>query len=134
MWHLRQCFDSQRDVFRIVRLTSSNTLALQPFVVVVCQLFRDCLRLVHHVAPGRSAKSLALRATVRTQFELGRHETDPHTIEVLKANAIRALSNYMLFESGSKDATMKKAMAKYHDTAVSKAKQAREEHNSRDEG
>ncbi|KAI2494373.1 Protein of unknown function (DUF410) [Fragilaria crotonensis] len=88
------------------------------------QLFRDCLRLVRHVAPGRSAKSLALRTTVRTQFELGRRETDPHAIEVLKANAIRALSNYMLYESGSRDATMKKAMDKYHHTAVSKAKQA----------
>jgi hypothetical protein len=41
----------------------------------------------------------------------------------------------MLYESGSRDATMKKAMDKYHHTSVSKAKQASsEERDNREEG
>jgi hypothetical protein len=78
---------------------------------------------VRHIAPGHSAKSEALRATIRTQFAMGRQETDPQRIQQLQANAIRALSNYMLYESGSKDPTLSKAMKTYHQESVLKAKQ-----------
>jgi hypothetical protein len=74
------------------------------------ELFRDCLRLVRHVAPGHSAKAQALRQSVRSQFQVHRGETDPQKLEVFKANAVRALSNYMLYQSAQKDPALQKAM------------------------
>jgi hypothetical protein len=85
------------------------------------------LRLVRHIAPGHSAKSQALRTTIRTQFAIGRQETDPVQIQILQANAIRALSNYMLYETGSKDPILARAMNKYHQGSVLKAKQHQEQ-------
>ena len=52
---------------------------------------------------------------VRTEFEKGRNEKDEAKIESMKASAIRALSNYMLYESGVKDAKLGKAMQKFND-------------------
>jgi hypothetical protein len=52
------------------------------------------------------------------QFDKHGKETDPQQIEIQKANAVRALANYMLFESASKDARVKTAMDKYHTTSV----------------
>jgi len=40
---------------------------------------------------------------------------DEQQIEVLKSNAIRALSNYMLYESASKDSNLGSAMNKFND-------------------
>ena len=57
---------------------------------------------------------------------MGRHETDPVQIQILQANAIRALSNYMLYESGTKDPILSKAMKTYHQESVLKAKQQHE--------
>ena len=68
------------------------------------------MRLVRHLAPGYSPKALALRNTVRTQFQAGRGESDPVKIENLKANAVRALSNYMLYQSAQKDTQLRQAM------------------------
>mmetsp|Transcript_26359 Transcript_26359/g.38930 ORF Transcript_26359/g.38930 Transcript_26359/m.38930 type:complete len:100 (+) Transcript_26359:133-432(+) len=86
------------------------------------QLYRDCIRLVRHIAPGHSGKSTALRTMVRSQFEKSRNEKDPATIENLKANAVRGLSNYMLYESGVKDEKLSKAMTKFNDNAIKDAK------------
>ena len=72
------------------------------------------MRLVRHVAPGDSPKSMALRATVRAQFAQNRHEDDPHRIETQKASAVRALANYMLYESGAKDKHISQAMTQYN--------------------
>ena len=47
---------------------------------------------------------------VRSQFQAGRLETDPVKIENLKANAVRALSNYMLYQSAQQDTRLQKAM------------------------
>jgi hypothetical protein len=58
---------------------------------------------------------------VRMQFEANANERDEEKLEAMKANAVRGLANYMLFESGSKDAQLSKAMAKFHDTAVKDA-------------
>ena len=76
----------------------------------ILQLYRDCLRLVRHIAPGHSAKAMALRQTVRSQFEASRHETNEAKIEALKANAVRALSNYLLYQSSQKDEQLKQAI------------------------
>lgn len=53
---------------------------------------------------------MALRSTVRQQFKQHKDETDEAQIEALKANAIRGLSNYMLFQSAKKDDHLQKAM------------------------
>eukprot|EP00934_Nitzschia_sp_Nitz4_P006745 Nitzschia sp. Nitz4//scaffold5_size260463//231421//231858//NITZ4_001024-RA/size260463-augustus-gene-0.42-mRNA-1//-1//CDS//3329555466//6735//frame0 len=74
------------------------------------ELYRDCLRLVKHVAPGYSPKARALRQTVRSQFEANRGETDAGKIQAYKANAVRALSNYMLYQSAQKDTQLQHAM------------------------
>lgn len=71
--------------------------------------------MIRHIAPGHSPKSIALRTMVRTEFEKGRIEKDEIKIEAMKASAIRALSNYMLYESGAKDAKLGKAMQKFND-------------------
>ncbi|KAL7486117.1 hypothetical protein ACHAW6_015966 [Cyclotella cf. meneghiniana] len=73
------------------------------------ELYRDLLRLVSHIAPGTtSPKSRALRTMIRTEFDKSRtlsphSTTDAIKIEGLKANAVRALSNYMLYEGGIQD-------------------------------
>ena len=53
---------------------------------------------------------MALRQTVRSQFEASRHETNEAKIEALKANAVRALSNYLLYQSSQKDEQLKQAI------------------------
>ena len=68
------------------------------------QLYRDCLRLIGHIAPGTSSlKSQSLRRTVRTSFEKNRGLSDPSQIEGAKAGAVRGLANYMMFEAASKE-------------------------------
>jgi hypothetical protein len=66
--------------------------------------------LVRHVAPGYSPKARALRQTVRSQFEANRNEKDSTKLDNLKSNAVRALSNYMLFQSAQKEPRLQKAM------------------------
>lgn len=73
------------------------------------QLFRDCLRLVRHVA-GDSPKGVGLRTMVRSEFRKHAAVADPHAVDALRASAVRALSNYMLYESGAKDPKVKKRM------------------------
>ena len=89
------------------------TTLLPPF-----KLYRDCLRLVRHIAPGESPKGMALRSTVRMEFGKNKNENDEAKIEVMKAGAIRALSNYMLYESGAKDQTLGKAMNKFNNDTM----------------
>lgn len=73
------------------------------------------MRLVRHIAPGESPKALALRTMVRGEFQKNKNVKDEAQIEVLKAGAIRALSNYMLFESGAKDQKLGTAMKKFNE-------------------
>jgi hypothetical protein len=55
----------------------------------------------------------------KSEFAKHRHEKDEMKIEVLKAGAVRALSNYMLYESGRKDKKLEKAMNRFfHPDAV----------------
>lgn len=74
------------------------------------------MRLVRHIAPGISPKGLALRAMVRGEFLKNKDENDEAKIEALKAGAIRALSNYMLYESGTKDKKLGKAMNNFNES------------------
>lgn len=76
------------------------------------------MRLIRHIAPGNSPKGTALRTMVRTEFKKSMDETNEAKIGVLKAGAIRALSNYMLYESGAKVEKLRGAMKKQSDDAV----------------
>jgi hypothetical protein len=86
------------------------------------------MRLVRHLAPGYSPKGRALRMNVRSQFDASRHETDPVKIENLKANAVRALSNYMLYQSAQKDTQLQKAMKDQVDNVK---KEGKDEQNNK---
>lgn len=78
-------------------------------------LYRDCLRLVKHIA-GKSSKGNALRMTINTEFKKNAGETDPHRIEVMKSAAIRGLANYLMMESTAKDARFQQSSQKYNST------------------
>ncbi len=66
------------------------------------QLYRDCLRLVNHIA-GKSKKGNQLRKIVKTEFLKNAKVDDSAKIETLKSNAIRGLANYLMIESTNKD-------------------------------
>ena len=59
---------------------------------------------------------------IRSEFDKSRHlrpETDAAKIETLKANAVRALSNYMLYESGVQDrGKLGMAMDSFHQRSL----------------
>ena len=56
---------------------------------------------------------------IRSEFSKNKDEKDHQKIEVMKAAAIRALSNYMLYESGTKDKKLGKAMNKFNEDVTS---------------
>ena len=75
------------------------------------------------MAPGRtSPKSAALRLNVRSQFDKYKWTKDEDQIHAAKANAVRALSNYMLQQAAPKDPKVKAAMKDFHGRAVKDAK------------
>mmetsp|Transcript_55974 Transcript_55974/g.65397 ORF Transcript_55974/g.65397 Transcript_55974/m.65397 type:complete len:109 (+) Transcript_55974:431-757(+) len=84
-----------------------------------CQLFRDCLRLIQHIAPGHSPKGTALKTMLRSEFVKSSTLKSSDEIENAKNNAVRALSNYMLYESGSKDNKLKKSMDRFNNETLS---------------
>lgn len=51
-------------------------------------LFRDCLRLIKHMAGLSSPKAVSLRAIVAQQFRANAHVTDPATLHVLKQGCV----------------------------------------------
>ena len=65
------------------------------------QLFRDCLRTAHHIG-GDSAKGRALKQVVKEGFRKHIGVTDAAEISKLKADAVRALSNYLVMKSLNK--------------------------------
>ena len=76
------------------------------------QLFRDCLRLVNHIA-GKSKKGEQLRRIVGGEFRRNSKVEDAEKVSQLKSNAIRALANYLMLESASKDSRFKDKAASY---------------------
>jgi len=66
-------------------------------------LFRDCLRLVAHMAGRSSPKAKSLRAIVAAQFRAHRHETDAAKLHVLKQGAEKGLSNYLIYHTSKTD-------------------------------
>ena len=78
----------------------------------VPQLFRDCLRLISHVA-GKSKKADAIKKVVSNEFRKNKNVTDPALIDVMKSHAIRGLANYLMIESSQKDIRFKEKAADY---------------------
>ena len=76
------------------------------------QLYRDCLRLAHHIG-SNSAKGRMIKAGIRRSFKANKDVKDHEEIEKLKGDAIRALANYVLAESSIKDGRLKDSMAKF---------------------
>lgn len=71
------------------------------------QIYRDCLRLVKHMA-GKSSKATALNRIISAEFKKNAKIIDEDKIEALKSNAVRGLSNYLMIESSSKDERFQK--------------------------
>ena len=98
-------------VFKTRNLLLRSDKNMSPTQRTSIELYRDLLRLIAHIAPGSSPKSTALRTMVRSEFERSRilltSDGSPADrrlkIEATKANAIRVLSNYMLYEGGIQD-------------------------------
>ena len=82
------------------------------------------MRLVRYVAPGESTKATALRTIVRNEFSKNRNVQDSNQLEALRANAIRALSNYLLFQSARTDPKVKQAVDSFHQKHVSLARES----------
>lgn len=87
----------------------------------ILQLYRDCLRLVNHIAPGNSGKSTALRNIVKQEFSKNRHVQEEQQIQALQSHAVRALSNYLLFQNAGSDPKVKQAFKTFHDKHVKDA-------------
>jgi hypothetical protein len=66
---------------------------------------------------------MALRSTVRNEFRKNASETNEDKIMALKANAVRALSNYLLAVSASKDSQLSQSTKDFHGRSVSQAQQ-----------
>lgn len=80
------------------------------------------MRLVWYVAPGSSSKNKALSQIVRQEFAKNSAVTDEAQIQALQANAIRALSNYLVFSSAGSDPKVKQAVQNFHDRHVQTAR------------
>lgn len=76
------------------------------------QLYRDCLRLIKHIA-GKSKKGVLLQTTVKGEFRKNASVTDPVQVEALKSNAVRGLANYLMIESTAKDSRLQKFSSSY---------------------
>lgn len=82
---------ARRTVRARVRMLERTTL----------NLFRDCLRTAHHVG-GDSAKGRALKQVVKDGFRKHALVKDAAEVAKLKADAIRAMSNYLVMKSLNK--------------------------------
>ena len=70
-------------------------------------LYRDCLRLIEHIAGKNSKKSIKLKYIIGNEFRKNSRITDQQAIEALKSQAIRGLANYLMLESTDKDLKFK---------------------------
>ena len=62
------------------------------------KLYRDCLRLCNHVGAD-SPKGMAMKAMVKQEFGKYKNVTEEKHIEFLQNDAVRALTNYLVFET-----------------------------------
>jgi hypothetical protein len=67
------------------------------------QLYRDCLRLVRHMAGASSPKAAHLSRIVGAQFRANAGVVAPEAVHALKQAAERSLSSYLLFQRAKMD-------------------------------
>ncbi len=60
------------------------------------EIFRDCLKLVPRMVTERP-KINAVRILIKREFEKNKTEADAEKIDSLRFNAIRGISNYLIF-------------------------------------
>ncbi|KAL4505287.1 hypothetical protein ABPG72_016354 [Tetrahymena utriculariae] len=60
------------------------------------EIFRDCLKCIPSMVKDQH-KIFAVRSVLRKEFEKNKEETDAQKIEALRNNAIRGISNYMIY-------------------------------------
>ena len=87
----------------------SSTIAggsLKVFNKCSKDLYRDCLRLVKHIA-GKSKKADTIKFILSKEFRKHAQIVDEDVIATLKANAVRGLANYLMIEASSKDKRLK---------------------------
>ncbi len=61
----------------------------------------------------QSPKAANLRRVIGVEFRKNAGETDPDKVEAMKFNAVRALSNYLLYDAASKDEQMKRKIKQW---------------------
>ena len=88
----------------------------------VGQLYRDCLRLVNHIA-GKSSKGANLKKIVVSEFRRNAGLKEQDQIDATKGNAMRALSNYLMLQSLSKDKNFKDKASSYNQRELQTAEQ-----------
>jgi Complex 1 protein (LYR family) len=76
------------------------------------KLYRDCIRLVNHVA-GKSVKSQNLKRIIGGEFRKNRGVTDPASVDALRGDAVRGLANYLMMESAVKDERFREKIGKF---------------------
>eukprot|EP00292_Cryptomonas_paramecium_P032719 CAMPEP_0113690214 /NCGR_PEP_ID=MMETSP0038_2-20120614/17643_1 /TAXON_ID=2898 /ORGANISM="Cryptomonas paramecium" /LENGTH=83 /DNA_ID=CAMNT_0000611467 /DNA_START=3 /DNA_END=257 /DNA_ORIENTATION=+ /assembly_acc=CAM_ASM_000170 len=75
----------------------------QGFNPSVRQLYKDCLRLLFHVASEHKSVNVPeVRKLVKQQFKANANVTDPEKLANLKNQALGALTNYVMYISQSK--------------------------------
>lgn len=111
-------------------LSTAGPGGLKAFSRSASQLYRDCLRLVRHIA-GASAKGQNIRKVLGAEFRKNAHVTDPAKVESLKSNAVRGLANYLMIESSSKDPRLQKFANTYAQKEIKEANETLREEASK---
>lgn len=107
-------------------LTGTGVSATKGVIRTTPQLYRDCLRLVNHIA-GRSKKANNIKKVILTEFRKNAKVNDPVLIDQLKSHAIRGLANYLMMESSSKDPRLQQASSTFSSTSVKQAQNVKEQ-------
>jgi hypothetical protein len=93
-------------------MTSLSGGSLKVFNRSSKDLYRDCLKLVKHIA-GRSKKAHSINKIINMEFRRNALVEDEDMVAILKANAVRGLSNYLMIEASSKDQRFKEVTANF---------------------
>jgi hypothetical protein len=101
--------DSKSIVYQMSLTGSGNNAVV---IRTTIKLYRDCFRLINHIA-GKSQKGQTLKRVVGGEFRKNSEVKDPAQLDALKGNAVRALSNYLMMESATKDDKFKEKIGTF---------------------
>jgi hypothetical protein len=110
-------------------LSTATASGFKSFTRTSPQLYRDCLRLVNHIA-GRSAKGEKLRKILHSEFRKNANVEDPIKVESLKSNAVRGLANYLMITSTAKDPKLQQFANSYAEKEIKEANASLEQSRS----